>query len=394
MSIFKHISLALLVILLVVSCRTADTLTEEELLEFDRQGWLYSIQMWDPYLGAGVPDLDVEVSVGGEPLTLTSNGSGIIEFISGFSNEFQVTVVGQGYFTVSRIIPTVDEGFSDRGKTIYKTVELYPEADYGTFTLQGKAEVQSDVTTSQREPAPAAKFEVRFFVDGNNQVIIPIVTDNNGRYKVKVPARPYASPFLVYEAYTTNQTIAINRVTGQPVFPQTLPSIVQIETAFNPTAVSSNSIPFVSPVYATIPAPPAGPNALPARAYSLSTSGFLDGSGGIFLGAFTVTSIGGGYLAGDLPLTVVSLDGGSGAVGVIRDTNADGTLNQIEFTTAGSGYPLLNTSVNKVAGQGFSADLPNNSFLGSPVLSTFTPGAIIVNDIYYGTGSSRSQAVN
>jgi len=391
MKIYRSILFIVFAICCLVSCQTADTLTDEEILEFDKQGWVYSIQVLDPYTNLGIGDVNVEVTIGGEQLTLTSNGSGAVEFEAGFTPRIDVTFSKQGYYESNRQLDFSETG-GNRSKGLSSVAYLIPSADEFTFTIQGKVTVQSDLTTLARENAQGAKFFVEFSYSGS-PLLFPVIVDNTGRYKVKIPAL-YNSSLggvfkFVYEGYVADQRIAINGLFDQAAFPATVPSVVQIRTSFDPPS-ATNPVPVVFPVYATVPAPPAGPNALQATALNLS--GILDGAGGVTLGNFFIAGTGGGYAAGDLPLTIVSIDGGSGATGVIRDTNANGGLDQIQITTSGSGYPLSNSNVNKVGAQGFSADFSNNDYQSAGNVN-FRPGAIVVNNVFYGTGTSRDKAI-
>ncbi|MCB0487449.1 MAG: hypothetical protein KDC99_03180 [Cyclobacteriaceae bacterium] len=385
---FRYLS-ALLVMVAAGSCRVADTLSEDEIIDFDRQNWSYTLRFLDPYLDVVVPDLDVEVSVGGEVLSLTSNADGTIHFLAPFNNQFEVSVTGQGYFSIRRRFTPFNESNSERSKDIFETFVLFPEADYGTFTVQGKAEVQSNLITAAREAATGARFSV-IIETGSGDFVVPVVAGADGRYKTKLPAFPQVSYRFIYETYSANQTLAINRLANQPAFPQTLPSIVQIETTFDPTFGSVISVPFVRPVFATLSDNPTGPGALKA---SLAINGNIS-SGGVITFVL-VSSSGLGYPASSttLPVTVTSLEGGSGAI-ITANTNVSGQVTSLNLTDGGLGYPAFNSNTNKVSNQLFTADLPNNTFLGFSVVQTFKPGAIIVNDIYYGTGSSRVQAVN
>ncbi len=393
MKIFRGIIIVVLAIVCLASCRNADTLTEEEILAFDKQDWQYLFTVLDPFTNQHVSNVNIVVSVGGEIITLTTNASGAAEFKSGFVSGFDIALSKQGYFSSRQNLSYVEAG-NDRSKVLNETLYLFPDASYGTFTVQGKATVESDLTNTTRENAVGAKFRIEIAPNSEITMIIQGVTDNNGRYKVTLPSwnnLPIGGFIrFTYEAYVTDQRIAINRFSDQLAFPATLPTVQLIRTSFDP-ATGAISFPSVPSVYATSPAPPAGPSAVQANPFLIT--GILNGSGGIVVGTFGITATGGGYAAGDLPLTIVSIDGGAGASAVIRDTNANGTLDQIQVTAAGSGYPLTGGSVNKVGISSFSATSFNNA-TNYGQNSGYSPGSIVVNDLFFGTGTSRDKVVN
>lgn len=378
-----------IVFVVLNACTTSGDLTEEEILALDQQDYQYSFQILDPYTNAGVEGATLEATVNGEVITVVTNSQGSAEFQSPFQGTFEIVLSKSDYFETRQ---TVDFTNDNRTKILARTFYIFPTSDYGTFEVKGKFTIQSDITTPEREAAPNARFEVQLRQNGVVYSVILVNADNSGNYSVILPSwfnLPFGGDIRFrYTPYQTDQRIAINRLTSQPSFPETLPSTPLIKTTFDP-ASGALSIPFVQAVYATIPAPPAGPDALQASPFFLG----LNGSGGVSTGTSFLFSGGGdGYGAADISLNIISIVGGSGATGVVRDTNLDGTLDQYQISVGGSGYPQT-ANANRVGGQSFSATRFNNNTLYGQN-SEFRPGAIIVNDVFLGTGTSRGININ
>lgn len=378
-------SILAIMVLVVSSCSIKEGLTDEEVLALDKSAWNFSIQLYDPISKKGVEGATFGITIDGEVKTFTSNSAGIVEFSGSYADEIYANVSKDGYFDLSRNI-NLNEG--DRSQSLYRRVYMLPSGDEGTFTIKGKVTVQSDLTTETKEPAVGASFTVDLYSDNDFYKSITVKADESGNYSVKVPAmdeNSYGGYFIVrYPDYTISQKVAINRLSEEPSFPETLPSVATILTTFSAN-YGSVTIPSVQPIYATVPAP-TGVGGVQAPAFRL----WPDGTGGVNTGLVGISS-GTGYSTGDKPLTIVSIVGGTGAVGVIRDTNANGVLDQYEITNKGTAYPITNNG-NLVSNEYFSYTyFHNNSYYGSD--SNYRAGSIIVNDFYLGTGVSRVQDV-
>lgn len=378
-------SILAIMVLVVSSCSIKEGLTDEEVLALDKSAWNFSIQLFDPISKSGVEGAKFDITIDGEVKTLTSNSAGTVEFTGSYLDELYINVSKDGYYDLSRKI-YLNEG--DRSKSLYRKIYMLPSGDEGTITIKGKVTLQSDLTTTAKEPAVGATFTIDLYPDYDFYKSIIVKTDANGNYSVKIPAwdgNSFNGYFIVrYQDYSTSQKVAINRLSGEQSFPETLPSVATIITTFSPNG-GSVTIPSVQPIYATVPAP-TGVGGVQAPAFRLTP----DGTGGINTGLVGISS-GTAYSAGDKPLTIVSIVGGTGAIGAIRDTNANGILDQYEITNKGTAYPITNNG-NLVGNEYFNYTyFSNNSYNYSN--SNYRAGSIIVNDFYLGTGVSRVQDV-
>jgi hypothetical protein len=385
-----------------IACNHDNELTEEDILKYDQQDVPYSLRVSDPFLKNGVKDVKITVTIDGQVKEFMTDVNGVVQFSTRQKDILIVDMVKDGYFSRQTKINMISLSKS-RESDLFYNIPIYPTAAYGTFTVTGNMQVQSDLTTHEAEPASGASFEVTYTayngsVDENEIIArVQATTDENGRYEVALPAisyydNGYAFFAFNYFSYGVKQTLAINNFLGEELFPKTLPSIQQIDTQFDPTSGALATIPLVTrDVFVTIPSPPNGVNALQASPFLPQ----LDGISGILTGPLSVPLGvgGGGYGSSDIPLTVKSLKGGTGAVGVIRDTNSDGVLDQYEFTSSGAGYPLGHANVNKVVTQYFwvSTFLQNSAYNNYDY--PYTAGQIVTNNVNYGTGVQRTVEV-
>lgn len=381
-------SLLAIMVLVVSSCSIKEGLTDEEVLTLDQTNWNYTVELFDPYLKKGIAGATLKVTINGEAKTLTANELGTVEFTGSYNEELFVNVSKEGYHGFGTTVYFDD---TNRSKSLKKRINLFPSGNVGTFTIKGKITIQSDLTTAEREPAAGAVFFIDLYPQYNFQQTIEVKADANGNYSVNLPdwsnsSGLYGYFHVRYIDYTTNQKIAINRYSGEPSFPETLPKIVTLNTSFSPIGYGLLSIPSVQPIYAISPAPE-GTGGVQASPFRLTPNG----NGGINTGTFGI-STGTGYTAGDKTLNIVSILGGSGAQGVIRDTNANGVLDQYQISTAGTGYPNSNNA--NVVGQEYFdySYFHNNGYFYNS--DSYRAGIIIVNNLHYGTGYLRTEAIN
>lgn len=382
-------SILTIMVLVVSSCSIKEGLTDEEVLALDKGDWNYSIQLFDPVSNSGVEGATVQVTIDGELKTFTSNSLGSVDFSGPYNEEIFATISKDGYYGFSREI-YLNEG--DRGKGLYRQIYMLPSGDEGTFTIKGKITVQSDLTTEAKEAADGATFTIDLFPNYDYMTTITVKTDATGNYSVKMPVwdgNTFYGYFRIrYNDYVAPQMVAINGLSGDPAFPETLPTVPSITTTFSAINSGSVDIPYVQPIYATVPAS-TGVGGIQAAPFRLTPNG----SGGVSTGISAI-STGTAYSAGDKPLTIVSIVGGTGALGVIRDTDANGILDQYEITAAGNGYPINNWSNQVVGNENFTNSYPSfyNDSYNYPS-NNYKAGSIVVNNIYFGTGVSRVQEV-
>lgn len=389
---FRNFILLLLLTSSVISCSVREGLKEEEILALDRTEWQYSFIVLDPYLKLPIEGVKVELTLSGEVKSFTTGTNGTVTFNGDYVESTRVRLSKAGYIELAKELYFYGD---DRSKILNVQVNMFPSGDENTITMKGKMLIQSDLTTREEEAAVDGSIQIDFYPYYGFYKTFTVKPDDNGDYEIKLPSLNndvYGYFRISYPEFTIQQRLAINRLSGEPSFPATLPSVVELDTRFSPTS-SFVFIPTVNPVYATIPAPEnVGTQAPPFN--SISINGV---TGALITGNFSYSSTNSGYTAGDKPLTIVSIVGGSGATGVIRDTNANGILDQYEITNGGVNYPKSGNANAYTNGEkyGFNATFSNNTYLyyynSTPSLRA---GSILVNNVTFGTGYTRDQDVN
>lgn len=361
------------------SCK--DGFTEEDLLNA-QQSLTYNVILRNVATLDGIEGAEVSIVQNGVEVTATTNALGTASFPNvKIGNGFPLVITATDFATVNTTVSNSSATYrqAELTSTFYTLSQTAQLA-----TVRGVVEIDTDVTNDVSENVTTgdvtAVFETGSY-NGLSLANIPFTITApigaNGTYQLQLPTFGTGVDYTIFvNDLEVNQTIAYNNEVGDPLFPQTLPQVANILTVFSDGGSPAN-IPFVPSVFATVNATPTGAGAARAELFvNINTvTGVVTGIG--------VATQGFGYpVSSTLPVTITSLKGGTGATGTIT-TNASGQVNFFSgvVTAPGSGYPD-NAQANEI-GALFPSGLFQNNFL-------VKPGDIRVNDIYYGTGTSRA----
>ena len=373
----KTIITTLLSCLFIAGIFTAcdDDFTEEDALNAQQTIDL-SIHVIDFFNTTSLQDVSVSVVQDGTTISGTTNEQGVATFTDiEIGGSIPVTVSRENYTTVQRLVSVNVTNFRQGQRT--ETIPVLSLTE-NTGTITGRLEIETDVTNEDTEIVPEGT-EVTAILDiddlnGINVIEITATTDANGFYELVVPATSNGINYeLTYETLTLDQRIAKNGNEGDPEFPETIPSIDNISTVFNPRG-SSSDMPFVPALVATVPAPANG-----QRAVIIDVDTFGDG----VITNIDIDDTGSGYTGSEVNVTITSLFGGTGADIVIPVVGADGELAFSEnINNGGTGYPTF-SDANRAQQAG-----PNFDFF----VEVQTAEILTVNGDY-GTGTFRSQRI-
>lgn len=351
-----------------------DDFTEEDALNAQQTIDL-SIYVIDYFDAKGLSDAQVSLVRDGSIVSVTTNEEGIAIF-SGvkIGTDIPVTVEKDGFTKIQTNVDVDVENF--RQGHITETIGVLSLTE-NTAVIKGKLEIETDLTNDETEVVPEGT-EVNVylsFFDAINDIEVTAATDAAGNYELVVPAINTGVSYEVrYPTLVLDQTIAKNRNTGEPEFPETLPGIDVISTTFNPRG-SAVDVPQVPAIVATVPAPANGKRAV-LEVFGVNSDGEITN--------IDVDIAGAGYTGAQVPVTIISLFGGSGA-DVVVPVNPDGTLSFFDvINDGGSGYPdfqYANRS-GKNHPKGFE-------FFVISVQS----GEIRVINVDYGTGTYRDKDI-
>ena len=276
-----------LILVGVAACNpTADEILNDQLATLDTSefiSFLASIQddKGEPIAGATVT-LETLGDSATATLTATSDANGKAMFANVPSGGHLLTIEAEGHLTASGIADFIwREGYNYTvtnelvvGIPVTESaiIPLYPTEPNteNAATIKGTVVVESNLTNT----APEAVDGITIAADLSSLVSVSsdgmsirgyqfrghssfgcATTDANGDYTMMVPASKYGSFIsLLFPEIELNQTVV---ATEQNSVPFAAPQALQIPTTFGPEVYYSATIPNVSGVTATFPAPPA-----------------------------------------------------------------------------------------------------------------------------------------
>ena len=374
----KTIITTLLSCLFIAGIFTAcdDDFTEEDALNAQQTIDL-SIYVVDFFNTAAMQDFNVTILQDGATISGTTNEQGVATFSDvEIGGSIPVTVSKENYTTVQRLVDVDVTNFRQGQRT--ETIAVLSLTE-NTATIQGRLEIETDVTNEDTEVVPeGTEVTAILTIDnlaGINVIEFTATTDASGNYELAVPATGNGINYeLVYETLTLDQTIAKNGNEGDPDFPETIPSVDNISTVFNPRGFSVD-VPFVPALVATVPAPANGRRAIITNV-NTSSDGVITN--------INVFNTGSGYTGSEVAVTITSLFGGTGAdITIPVVVGSNGQLSIFEdINDGGTGYPTF-----------FNA---NRAVQSGPDFVSFvevrTAEILTVNGDY-GTGTFRSQRI-
>ena len=374
----KTIITTLLSCLFIAGIFTAcdDDFTEEDALNAQQTIDL-SIHVIDFFNTTSLQDVSVSVVQDGTTISGTTNEQGVATFTDiEIGGSIPVTVSRENYTTVQRLVSVNVTNFRQGQRT--ETIPVLSLTE-NTGTITGRLEIETDVTNEDTEIVPEGT-EVTAILDiddlnGINVIEITATTDANGFYELVVPATSNGINYeLTYETLTLDQRIAKNGNEGDLDFPETLPSIDNISTVFNPRG-SSVDVPSVPSLVAAVPAPANGRRAIITNV-NTSSDGVITN--------INVFNTGSGYTGSEVAVTITSLFGGTGAdITIPVVVGSNGQLSIFEdINDGGTGYPTF-FEANSAQQAG-----PNFDFF----VEVRTAEILTVNGDY-GTGTFRSQRI-
>jgi hypothetical protein len=367
---FLFISLALIV---GIFSACEDEFTEKDALEA-QQTINLSVYVYDGYDQSGIAGASVTVVKDGDNKVEETNDLGVALFKKvKIGGDIPVKVEKDGY-TPIQTMADIDVNNYRQGNYTLDVPML--SLDSNTATIKGRLSIQSNLTNDSLEVPPAGSTIKGYVYFGGNQPVELIgSSDADGKFELTVPTTNQGVNLEIkYPTLTLDQKIAKNSDEGQPPFPETLPGIVNITTVFNPTGTAED-VPFVDPVYATVPAPSGdGERAIISNVDVYSYGEIYD---------IDFSDNGSGYTADSVDVTITSLFEGSGAqikVGVSGGSLYEGN---VDILDGGSGYPSFNYAnrTNKV----------NPSF--DVNINNLKTGEIRVAEGHYGSGTYREEEI-
>jgi hypothetical protein len=372
----KKINLSFILLILLAGIFNAceDKFSEKDALEA-QQTINLSVYVYDGYDQSGISGASVTVIKDGDNKIEETNDLGVALFKDvKIGGNIPVKVEKDGYTPVQTMADIDVDNYRQGNYTIDLPML---SLDSNTATIKGRLTIQTDLTNDSLEVPPEGS-TIKGYVDMGGYIQpVELVTssDADGKFEFIVPTTNQGIDFdIKYPTLTLDQKIAKNRNEGQPPFPETLPSIVTINTVFNPTGTSED-VPYVDPVYATVPAPSGdGERAVISNVDVNSLGEVYD---------IDFSNTGSGYTADSVDVTITSLFEGSGAqirVGVTGGSLYEGNVNVLDV---GSGYPSFPYAnrTNKV-----------NPFFNANIDDLKT-GEIRTAEGNYGTGTYRETEI-
>jgi hypothetical protein len=403
--LIKFLTLVLIGFVLLGTYSCKDEYTEEDALKSQQEVDLTIYVVNRAASFAPIKDAKVVVSQGGLTFEGTTNDKGVVSFPKIKVGGFAYSVIAEGFTSANGINQSSPSNY--RQGQLTQQVSLYALAGEHLATIQGKAIVEKDLTNLISEPAAGVKVyaDVSLYneTSGNFIHTVSATTDANGNYSLTVPTNGNNNSTYVAVRFTdfeTEQTIAINKYADEEgeftSIPQVLPRVEKIKTLFSVstssqlnrwyTGSSSSSANGMRSLYAIAEAPPTGgTQAIIDQVYTNSkgeVTGLHFYNGGNYSGDAD----------GKVSVTIVSLDGGSGASveiplsGTITTTSALTAYNNNSSTIVkGSGYPINseNHTLNKT-----SLRSPS----GASSLNVY-PATIHIANADFGTGIARPKQI-
>jgi hypothetical protein len=398
-TVSKFLSLALVGFLLVGAFSCDDPYTEEDALKAQQEIDL-TIYVVDKSLNSKpIANAKVTVSQAGATKDVTTDDKGIAQFPKIKVGSYVYTVTADNYTSQDGTGNASPDNF--REGQVTRQVTLYSLTDENSATIQGKVTMEKDLTNLTPEAAAGIKVFFDIYLNNVGYQTFTATTDAQGAYTIKVPtngALTSTSVYIRYQDFEADQVIAVNKYADEAgtflSIPQVLPRKETIKTLFSQnysgsinmfyTGSSTTAAFGMRSLYATVEAPPAGGTL--ATIASVETNSLGEVTGVTF-------NTGGNYTGdadGKVNVTIVSLDGGSGAsiqvalAGNASVLNAYSTIAN-RTIVKGAGYPAnnVNFTLNKV-------DLRYPSAATSLSVS---PSNIYYANGDYGTGVARPRLI-
>lgn len=389
----RHLNTAFLplliaAVLMLQSCEffQADEFTEQDLFDLQQTVDLNIVVQDASGTQDDLSGVTVSIVDAGSTLTDSTNSSGLVTF-SGVKSGNKPLSISHANFTNVDGVVTVqpNTNFANSEQTF--TVPIISTSPELNATISGNARVDIDLTNTSREQLPAGTAFMTMIpninLPGGLQYSLSSFTAEvsvDGTYTLELPATQTGINYTVsFFDINLDQTLAINRLSDEPAFPETEPSITTIKTSFG--SGNAGGIPNVTGVYAKVSSSP-------------SSSGSPAVLGNIFVNANgEITSIniingGSGYEPdrNEIGVDVVGLSGGSGA-SVLAQSNANGNISGIVINNGGSGYRTNN--VNTRGTRAFSSDFGPGL---NPTINIRT-GSEYIRNIDFGTGRVRAEEI-
>ncbi|MEJ7646793.1 MAG: hypothetical protein WKF87_19510 [Chryseolinea sp.] len=359
------------------SCKEEDTSPANQTVDL-------IITAYDPNTESTIPNATVVVINNGkkDSIITNSHGSGLFHSVK-IGSSIPVTVKAEGYTRAKLFADVTTSDYRQSQYTV--NVNLYALFGPSTATVRGKAEIETDLTNTQKEKVPAGIVITALInpdpnLEGtSNEVSITTTVDASGNYSLTVPTSLSGMPIkLVYPDLELDQKIAINRVDEQPSFPKTSPSLQTIKTVFS-TSEEAIKVPIVAPIFALVNGgtSPAGAviyRITPENKLEKWNYGVNDENGG---SGFSPTAT---IPSGSIVVT--SLLGQTTVAKAAAYSNNEGKIISIDIIEGGAGYPTQsNVNISKV----------DPTFPLETV--SIKSGDIKVFNINYGTGTSRAKDI-
>lgn len=381
----KKISITLVLSLAIIAfvfnaCQ--DKFSEEDALEAQQTIDL-SVYVFDGYNKDGVKGASVSLIKDGDEKTEKTNELGVATFDEvKIGSNMPVKIKKEGYTSVRKMINISGIDYRQGSYTVDVPVL---SLDSNTATIKGELDIQTNLTNDSVE-APPEGTQVKAYVDLSNigsgnleEIELIAETDQAGKFEFTVPSnsKEGVDVDFTYSTLTLNQTIAKNRDKGQPMFPETEPSIAEISTVFNPSGSAVNIPNDVPSVYAIAPEPTNDGERAVIDKYDVDVQDDT-------ISYVAISQVGTGYNADDtVNIEINSLFDGQGAE-VEGITNGNGDLYKADVISGGSGYPEFNFA-NRVG----SSQAPSFNFS----ISNLKSGEIRAIKGDYGTGTYREQEI-
>ncbi len=397
-------NILILLCLISVSCR--DGFTEEDALRAQQE---IDLAIFVVDLGSDsrppVVGATVSINQGGEVLTATTNDNGVVQFNNIKIGSVVYTIEATNYLTITG-------SASVNPNSIRVSQEVLEVGTYSTDNTQdmaivkGQITIETDVTNLSRENAEGVTVTLQAIVDGKT-FEFQAVTDAEGKYEIMIPV--FAGTTVTYQMSVPDieldQTIAINKFQDEPgTFLQenpVLPRIEQLPTVFSVFRLPEDAARSVTlnddvrSMYALADPPPSGGTRALVSGVTTNPSGEI---------TFLAFASGGDYTGdadGIVRIEIVGLLGGSGGIldiplggetNLIAAYNAALAGGQISFPV-GSGYTPNSTGTNDDLNLIAEAPGSEATLFGNFISLQLFRGAVVYQDMYYGTGISRERFI-
>lgn len=372
----KLVLLSMIAGVLFTACE--DEFTEKDALDA-QQTIDVSIYVYDVVTDSSLVNAEVTMIVADGEETVMTNELGIAYFTKvKIASNLLVSVEKENYTKINTSINISTDNYRQSQYTA--NIALYSLTS-NTAIIKGKLEIETDLTNDETEYIAEGSIIYAYLSNINGtSVEFAATVDANGNYEFIVPADNYGVSYeLKYPTFELNQTIAKNGDKGDPDFPETFPTIVEINTLFNPTG-NAISIPWVPSIYAYVNSTTTGETAVIDYIDVDPTDGSIID--------IDWASAGSEYTTDSVDINIVSLFEGSGAV--IRVNVDEGFTGEVytgfsamTIHNPGSGYPTY-SNANQVTSH--SPSLTSG-------VNNLKSGEIRVVNGDYGTGILRDEEI-